>query len=141
VDSRLWAEVTAPGCIPGSLIKGVSSTAVYYCGRDGRRYVFPNQQVFFTWYSDFSTVITINDTELSALRIGGLVNYRPGVRMVKIQSDPKTYVVSRTGTLRWVPSEGVAATLYGSEWNTMIDDVSDAFFFNYNIGESVTLSL
>lgn len=102
----------------------------------GRRYVFPNQKTFKTWFSDFSSVIVISDAEMAAIPLAGNVTYKPGVRMVKIQTDPKVYALARGGLLRWVMNEAVAVRLYGPEWNTLIDDVSDAFFVNYAVGES-----
>ena len=48
-------------------------SAVYYYGGDGKRYVFPNSQTYFTWYADFSTVMTITDAELASMPIGGLL--------------------------------------------------------------------
>lgn len=121
----------------GDLIKA-SLPAVYYYGGDGKRYVFPNEKTFFTWYTDFSAVKKITDSELAAISIGGNVTYRPGVKMVKINTDPRTYVVSAGGVLRHVASEAVAVALYGATWNRQIDDVSDAFFTNYTVGSSVS---
>src|SRR3989338_5981385 len=88
----------------GDLIKA-SGPAVYYYAADGKRYVFPNEKTYFTWYSGFSSVKTITDAELAAVMIGGNVTYRPGVKMVKITTDPKVYAVSNGGVLRHVPSE------------------------------------
>lgn len=122
---------------PGDLVKGQSLSAVYFYGADGYRYVFPNDRAFFTWYSDFSTVKTISDSDLTRLQIGGNVTYRPGVKMVKIQSDPRTYAVERGGVLRHVTSEAVAVALYGNNWNQQIDDIPDGFFGNYTIGEPI----
>jgi plastocyanin len=31
----------------------------------------------------------------------------------------------------------VAVSLYGTNWNTQIDDIADGFFPNYNIGEAI----
>ncbi len=124
-------------CASGSLIKG-SLPAVYYCGADEKRYVFVNDKAFFSWYSDFSTVITVSDADLALIPIGGNITYRPGSRMVKIMTDPKVYAVSRGGTLRWIATEAVAIRLYGADWNTMIDDIPDAFLVNYTIGEAIT---
>lgn len=129
----------------GSLIKlpddGNSQTtvdaAVYYYGADGKRYVFPNDRTYFTWYSDFSSIVTVTATELAAIPIGGNVTYRPGFKMVKIQTDPKVYAVAKGGTLRWVQTEGVAVALYGANWNQKIDDVPDAFFVNYTTGTPI----
>lgn len=129
-------KASAAGCTSGSLIKG-SLAAVYYCGSDGKRYVFTNDRAYKTWYADFSSVTTISDADLASIQIGGNVTYRPGVKMVKIVSDPKVYAVAHGGVLRHVPSEACAVTLYGTTWNTMIDDVSDAFFTNYSIGTPI----
>ncbi len=121
----------------GDLIKSASNSAVYYYGSDGNRYCFPNENTYKTWYADFSSVKTISDAELAAIPLKGNVTYKPGVKMVKIQTDPKVYVVDKGATLRGVTSEGVAAVLYGSSWSTKIDDISVAFFINYKMGSDV----
>jgi hypothetical protein len=120
----------------GQLIKA-SSASVYYLATNGKRYVFPNEKTFKTWYSDFSTVKTISDSELAAITIGGNVTYRPGAKMVKITTDPKVYVIDSHATLRWITSEAVAIALYGTNWNKMIEDIPDAFFSNYTIGANI----
>ncbi len=117
----------------GDLIRGETFSAVYYMGADGFRYVFPNDKTYFTWYSDFDDVKWITDTELGRIQIGGNVTYKPGVKMIKINTDPKVYTVWDNGTLYWVDSEALATTMYGSTWNKQIDDVADAFFSNYTL--------
>jgi hypothetical protein len=134
--SPLAASAAAPN---GSLIKGMTSSSVYYLA-DGKRYAFPNESVFFTWYGDFSSVMTVSDTELASYQLAGNVTYRPGSRLVKIQTDPKVYAVSRYGILRWVNSEYMAALLYGQNWNTNVDDIPDTFFTNYLVGPSTDVS-
>src|SRR5579859_1820865 len=109
-------QASAAGCTSGTLIKG-SLSAVYYCGADGKRYVFPNEKTYKSWYSDFSGVMTISDSDLASLQIGGNVTYRPGVKMVKITTDPKVYAVSKGGVLRPIADEATATALYGSTWN------------------------
>jgi len=118
-----------------SLIKG-STPAVYYLD-EGKRYVFPNEKVFFTWYQDFSQVQSVSDEELASYQIGGNVTYKPGARLVKIQSDPKVYAVAAGGALRWLTSEDAARALYGDDWSKRVDDIPDAFFFSYRQGEAV----
>lgn len=125
-------------CLSGSLIKSPAASAVYYCGGDGKRYVFPNDKTYFTWYADFTGVKTVTAEELAAVPIGGNVTYRPGVKLLKIQSDPKVYAVDRQGTLRWVTSDTIAKALYGTAWAKQVHDLSDAFFVNYKVGEPVT---
>ncbi|MEA3272885.1 MAG: hypothetical protein U9P90_04445 [Patescibacteria group bacterium] len=123
----LGAEITLTR---NTLIKG-SFSSVYYYGGDEKRYVFPNEKTYFTWYNDFSKVITISDNQLGDIPIGGNITYKPGVKMIKITSSPKVYAVSKGGKLKWIQTEEVARNLYGENWNELIDDVSDAFFVNY----------
>lgn len=111
--------------------------AIYYHGTDGARHAFPNERIYSTWYADFSTVVTVTDAEMAALPLGANVHYRPGVRMVKFQTLPKVYAVSRGGALRWIQNEGLATALYGSDWNKKIDDLSDAFAANYAFGADI----
>lgn len=122
---------------PGDLVRTSGSQSLYYFGADGKRYVFPNEKTYFTWYSGFDGVKTIPNDQLAGLSIGGNATYRPGTRMVKITTDPKVYAVSKNGILRPIASEAVAAALYGAAWNTMIDDVPDAFFVNYRTGAEI----
>lgn len=127
-------------CTSGSLIKSASNSTVYYCGADGKRYIFPNDRVYFSWYANFSSVITITDEQLAALPLGGLVTYKPGSKMVKIESLPNVYAIEKGGVLRWVKTPAIAASLYGSDWAKKVDDVSDAIFGSYKIGEPITTS-
>ena len=125
------------GLQSGDLVRGQTFAAVYYLGRDGFRYVFPNDKTYFTWYANFNTVKWVSDADLAKLQIGGNVTYKPGSKMVKINSDPKVYAVDQNGELRWVTTEEIAIALYGASWNTKIDDVPDAFFGNYRKGGDV----
>jgi hypothetical protein len=111
--------------------------SVYYRATDGTRHAFPNEKTYFTWYADFSGVVEIGASAMAALPLGHNVTYRPGVRMVKFVTDPKTYAVAKKGVLRWVASESLAASLYGSAWNTKIDDLSDAFAADYSFGPEI----
>lgn len=121
----------------GTLIKGQTSSAVYYVTA-GKRYAFPNERVFFSWYGDFSTVQTVADSDLASYLLSGNVTYRPGMNLLKIATDPKVYAVSHYGVLRWVTTEQIAALLYGSDWNTKVHDVADTFFTNYVVGSELT---
>ncbi len=133
------APLRAATLTAGTLIKG-SGSAVYYYTEAGTRLSFPNEKTYFTWYADFSNITTITDAELAAITLAGNVTYRPGSRMIKIQSDPRVYAVDDGGTLRWVQTEQLATSLYGSDWAKKIDDLSDAFFSDYQTGLSITSS-
>lgn len=120
----------------GALIKGASNASVYYV-EDGKRYAFPNEAVFLSWYPDFRTVSSVLDGELASYALAGNVTYRPGSKLVKVTTDPKVYAVSHYGVLRWITTETAAAALYGSDWNTKVHDVPDTFFTNYIVGSPI----
>jgi hypothetical protein len=130
------SAVTVITDLKGELIKG-SQPAVYFYGEDGKRYVFPNEKIFYTWYSDFSSVREITDQELANIQIGGNVTYRPGTKLIKVTTDPKVYAVSGRGHLRWVESEPVAKAIYGEDWAHQVQDIPDAFFADYQVGELI----
>ncbi len=117
----------------GDLIKASGSALYYYAG-NGKRYVFPTEAVYKTWYADFNNVKTITDAELSAITIGGNVVMRPGTYLVKIMTDAKVYAVEPSGVLRWVETEAVAKSLWGTGWASMVRDVADTLFTNYTTG-------
>lgn len=121
----------------GSVIKGEGNPTLYYLGDDGKRYVFPNDKTYFSWYDDFEEVMEIPLEDLYEYPLGGNVRYKPGAMLVKIQTDPKVYAVGENGRLRWIKSEALAKRLYGNYWNKLVDDVPDSFFTNYAIGEAV----
>lgn len=123
--------------LSGQLVKA-SGPSVYYFGEDHKRYVFPTEKMYRSWFSDFSTVLVINDTELASYPLGGNVTYRPGTRLVKITTDPKVYAVAHNGTLRWVQTEALANALFGAQWAQQVDDIPDAFFVNFHVGQPIT---
>ncbi len=122
-----------------SLVKLDGSSSVYWVATDGKRYVFPTSRTFTTWFSeaDFNSVITLSPYQMANIALGGNVTYRPGVRLVKITTDPRVYAVSRYGTLRWITSEALAVQLYGYNWAQQVDDVPDEYFLNYRIGDAI----
>lgn len=123
--------------LKGELIKG-SQPAVYFYGEDGKRYVFPNEKIFYTWYTDFSSVREVTDAQLAAIQIGGNVTYRPGTKLVKVTTDPRVYAVSGRGILRWITSEQLAKSIYGDHWAQQVQDLPDAFFQDYLVSNSIT---
>jgi len=125
-------------CTAGSLIRIQSNSSVYYCGADGKRYVFPNAKTYATWYKDFSLVKVISLEDMSKIILGGNVTYRPGVKLVKIQTDSRVYAVDLNGTLRLMVTPPIAAKYYGATWNKNVEDIPDSFFTNYKVGKSIT---
>lgn len=136
----LSVKPAAAAATEGSLIKMAGlSTVYYYSG--GKRYVFPNEKTFKTWYRDFNSVQTISQSELESYPLGGNVTYRPGVRLVKITTNPNVYAVDYNRTLRSIVSEANAISLWGSNWASMVEDVPDSFFTNYVVGAPLTAGM
>jgi len=137
-----WYECTAMALADiqnGSLIKG-TGPAVYYLALDGTRFVFPNTQTYRSWFpqgADCPAIHDISDIDLASVAIGGNVCYKPGVRLLKITTDPKVYAVSQGCVLRWIESESLISQLYGADWKYLVDDIPDVFFVNYTIGQSI----
>ncbi len=119
----------------GLLIKSESSPAVYFAYND-KRFVFPNEAVYSSWYSDFDDVVTVPDAELAALPLGGNVTFKPG-SLIKIESDPRVYAVSHLGYLHWLTTETVAKNLYGEGWSTLVHDVPVTSFMDYAEDEPI----
>ncbi len=134
------------GLAPGSLIKIPSDnddstyadTAVYYFASNGRRYVFPNEKVYFTWYSSFDNVRVLSIEDMTKVPIGGNVTYHPGSKPVKFQTDDNVYAVYKGGELQWMKTESVARGIYGDNWTSKVDDISEAFYVNYKFGAPLT---
>jgi hypothetical protein len=121
----------------GDLIKMDGLSSIYYLGADGKRYVFPNEATYFSWYKDFSGVVTVPASELQSYPLGSNITMRPGTKLVKITTDPKVYAVEPGGVLRYITSETQAKALYGDNWNKKVVDVADAFFTNYATGSAL----
>ena len=119
----------------GDLITCVETDAVYYYGEDGNRYVFQNEQAYFSWEDDFEDVVTVDCDDLSELSLAGIVPYQAGTQLVKIPSVPTVYTVEPNGTLRAIPDEETAEELYGEDWASLVDDLDESFFPQYELGE------
>lgn len=123
----------------GDVIKSDAQSAVYYLGSDGRRYVFPNDKVYFSWYENFDNVRVLPPQQLARIPLGASnITYRPGKKLVKVPSDPRVYAVDRGGFLRHVYSESLAETLYGLNWQDQIDDLPEIFFLDYREAPPIT---
>jgi photosystem II stability/assembly factor-like uncharacterized protein len=124
----------------GSLIRG-SQPAVYYITNDGKRLAFPNAATYFTWYPDFSTVKFVSDSELSSFPLAGNVTYRPGTRLLKLSSATTVYAVAHGGVLRPIMNQGAVRFEYGNNWSNLVDDLPDAFYTNYKLGDPIYAEL
>ncbi len=119
-----------------ALIKTANSSSVYYVVNN-KRYAFPNEKTFYAWYKDFSSVVVVSSQTMASFPLAKNVAYKPTGRLIKLTTDPKVYAVSCGGVLRGIASEQVAKQLWGNTWNTLVDDLSDAFLPTYTFGSSI----
>ncbi len=120
----------------GRIFKGSGST-VYLRAADGKRYTFPNDKVFRSWFPNGTAVEQTADEDVARVPFGGLVAYRPGTTLVKVTTDPRVYAVDRAGTLRWIRTEAIARSLYGDDWAKKVVDLPDEFFASYRLGTDI----
>jgi len=123
----------------GDLFKKAETPAVYYYGADKKRYVFPTDKVFYSWFTqeDFKRVRVVSAQTVGNITIGGNITYRPGYRLIKIRTVPRVYAVGANKTLHWIENEGVARQLFGAQWSKKVHDVGDTLFGNYQVGSPV----
>lgn len=120
----------------GDLFQAEGFSTIYYYGKDGKRYVFPNEATYFSWYDDFSNILVLSREETAAIMIGGNIVIRPGTNLVKITTDPRVYAVLPYGMLAHIPDEETAIALYGDDWAKKVVDIPDAYFMDYETGMS-----
>lgn len=107
---------------------GVGGTVYYFA--NGKKYPFPNEKVYLSWFTNFSsvTIKKIAPADIGSVPWGTNVRYRPGTRMVKVPDDLKVYAVTTGGKVCWVKDEDVAKKFYGATWNKKIDDLLASLF-------------
>lgn len=119
------------------LARSISASTVFCLLPGDERMAFPNEATFRSWYPDFQGVAAVPDESLAGFQLKRNVTYRPGT-LVKSQTSLEVYVVADAfGTIRWIPNEQTAIDLWGSNWASLVHDISDGFFANYTIGPTI----
>jgi len=135
----------------GDLIKSPGSTAVYYLGADNKKYVFPDEKVFYSWYPDFSLVTTVTLETLQSYQTVGNVKMRAGTKLIQFVAinpdgtmnvdDPHVYALEPNGVRRWIETADVALALYGDDWETKIYGCPNTLIDNYDLGDSLSTAI
>lgn len=121
----------------GTFMKGTSWTTVYYVEGTTRR-PFLDSQTFFTYADNFDSIIETSDDYLANYTIGAPMVAKAGSVLVKIQSVDKVYALTDDSTLRWITSESLASSLYGSNWADYVIDVPVTAWGHFTIGDDIT---
>ncbi|MFA6534087.1 MAG: PA14 domain-containing protein [Patescibacteria group bacterium] len=134
------SSLAAVDLTPGDLVKTAGNSTVYYYGYDGNRHAFPLEKVFYSWYAGFDSVRTISANDLAALPLGKSILMKPGTYLLKLVTDPKVYAVEPEGKLRYISSPSQASQLYGGSWESLIVDLPDSFYGDYQDGGALELN-
>ena len=132
---------TANGDLVRTNVKSATGGYAVYYIKDGKRYLFPSQKAYTTWYmnsqgkADFSKVKVISESEMYALPFGGNVVYRPGVRLVTF-FEAGMYAVEPNGSIRAI-TNAQAQTLYGANWASIVEDIDPSLRTNYTVGTAM----
>jgi hypothetical protein len=109
-------------------------TAVYAVNSDdGKRRPFFNETIYFSWFTDFSRVEVISAAEMASIPLGAPMWMHQGTWLIKVQSANEVYAVSRNGELHLVPDEETAISLYGTDWNSRVRDISPTDWPHYSV--------
>ncbi len=142
---------------PGDVIICRGQSAVYYYGSDNKKYPFPSEDIYATWYAradgkaDFSRLIELERAACSVIPVGKRVTAKPGTALLKWRSSPRIYAVDMVGAngkpiLHHVSTETIAIALYGSLWNRgywsnpvgVLRWLPDVQLTDYEIGAALT---
>lgn len=122
----------------GDLFKVANNSAVYLVNADMKRMYFPHQEVYKSWYEDFSGVVVIPNTCVDNYPSGGGVNFRAGSRLIKTVISPNVFAVGPKNMKHKLSDPAVAAALYGANWAKLVRDLPDVFDANYGVGAALT---
>jgi len=123
---------TCPELEAGDLFKATGASAVYYLTAGMERAYFPHVDVFNSWNLSFNDVETVSGECLfayPAATVAG-INYRPGSRLVKLSDASPVFAVTPGNKLVQVTGESAAA-LYGTNWTSVLRDVSPFHWASY----------
>lgn len=136
--TRMILVKTASGAalVSGKLVKTEGSSSVYLAATDGKRYAFPGEGQFYSWFDGFDSLRTLHSDRLAAMPLGGNVLYS-GASLIKTPSSPEVYTVDSEGILHWVKSADVLVTMVGEDWESYLNDISASLFVDYTIGKPI----
>jgi hypothetical protein len=77
--------------------------------------------MYDTWYKDFSRVRLVTSELMSSFPLGKNITYKPGVRLLKIESVPTVYIVNFTYKGNFFEFSRVVDDKFGKNGKLYID--------------------
>lgn len=112
-----------------NVVKLQETGDIYYYSDDGFRYIFPNHDIYSSWFGDYlpTRVETVEQMQKSQLK--GAVTLKPG-SLTMTDSDPKIYLVANHSILYSISPE-LLPQIFGADWQQHIIQLPNWFFAYY----------
>ncbi|HLD18326.1 MAG TPA: hypothetical protein VJB99_04675 [Patescibacteria group bacterium] len=127
-DGVIFEATILPGAgtgLPEARALQVPGSATVYLALDNTVYPMHTEKIYFSWFKSWNFVQRISAGELATYENGGEASFAPGTR-VRLAGDVKVYLVDDNGSLRWLTTPGIAASLLGETWNQNVIDITQA---------------
>ncbi len=111
---------------------------IYYYAADAKRYVFPNLDVYKSWFASNPVEnVKLEDLEtLYKTQLGGVVFLRPGT-LLKSPTLLDVFMVEGKGNIRPVTDKKLLIKFYGRDWAAKVIELQDYYFTAYKITKPI----
>lgn len=128
----LTLKQTGRSIAEGSVLYG-QDKKYYYFGFDGRLHMFPNEQVYRSWYPTDKELISVSRGKIEEYAQGRIMCVRPGTYILTFAGSPRAYLPEPGCRLRPVRSEVEAYVLYGAAWRTRVLELPSTYLLHYDV--------
>jgi len=150
INGNRWApaDENQPGrnlLCPGWYVRSPDESTVWYIDENLERRMIPFDLALFTWIDDWDEVLWVTTATIFDVVISNNRSVKPGIILVKLDSDPSVYAVFDEDEddlepfeIRKLDSEMIAVMVYGFNWSDYVIDYPNQFWSDFYIGEPVT---
>lgn len=119
-------------------LKQSDKNDIYYYGADGKKYIFPDEATYQSWFATISPsdIMKLSLADLYKTPIGGNVTLRPGTLM-QTPTDPNIYLVVKNGQISAFNDQTLSTKLYGENWQKSVISIANFYFTNYKLIGSI----
>ncbi len=127
------AALSANPAYSAQALHTADDPTVYLVTADGIRHAIPNEQVYFSWFPDWSSVKVVSADTLASHPLGRPATFAVGA-LLKLSGDTRVYALAKDGTLRHIMNAETGYGLFGETWYSRIITVSPETFTAYPLG-------
>ncbi len=128
----LTLKQTGRSIAEGSVLYG-QDKKYYYFGYDGRLHMFPNEQVYRSWYPTDKELVSVSKGKIEEYAQGEMMCVRPGTYVVTFAGSTKAYLPEPGCRLRPVRSAVEAYVLYGATWRSRVLELPSTYLLHYDV--------